>query len=213
MKDGMAVAASMGTSYILTKDGVLKALGNNSHAQLGTLTPESGVNTVMNLSLGGGEKTLSDRLKSKLSASLAFVLGIPDALVKSTVTHIETNDVYVRPFTQNGRTLVPARFITESLGGTVTWDEKTSTGMCVIGSNTVKFVLDSKTMTVNGKAITLEVPAQTVGGRTMLPLRAFAEGLGQNVTWDGERELILVSPTAQTYSPQEMSDIVGLLRD
>lgn len=39
---------------------------------------------------------------------------------------------------------------------------------------------------VNGKKVESDVPAQIIGNRTMLPVRAVAEALGFDVKWDGE---------------------------
>lgn len=39
---------------------------------------------------------------------------------------------------------------------------------------------------VNGRKIESDVPAQIIGGRTMLPVRAVAEALGFNVEWDAK---------------------------
>ena len=38
-------------------------------------------------------------------------------------------------------------------------------------------------MMVNGKVIELDVPAQIIDGRTLVPLRAVLESLGATVEW------------------------------
>lgn len=42
--------------------------------------------------------------------------------------------------------------------------------------------------------ITLDVPAQIVEGRTMVPLRLISEALGYKVTWDAITQTVLVEP-------------------
>ena len=155
---------------------------------------------------------VSDTLKKKLSSSLVFILGVAEGYINNQTKPIEETDVNVRPMTVEGRTLVPARFITENLGGTVTWNDATQTGVCTIGKNVVQFVLDSNIMLVNGKEVVLDVPAQTVSGRTLLPLRAFCESLGMVVFWDDARELIVISPSQQSYTTSEMDEMVQALK-
>ena len=42
--------------------------------------------------------------------------------------------------------------------------------------------------------ITLDVPAQIVENRTMVPLRLISEALGYKVTWDAITQTVLVEP-------------------
>ena len=45
---------------------------------------------------------------------------------------------------------------------------------------------------VDGVSITIDVPAQTLNDRTVIPLRAVAESLGKTVFWD-PKGLIVIS--------------------
>ncbi len=47
----------------------------------------------------------------------------------------------------------------------------------------VKVQIGSDIMTVNGKAVQIDAPAEIVNGRTFLPLRAISEALGATVEW------------------------------
>jgi len=95
----------------------------------------------------------------------------------------------------DGRTLVPARFLSENFGAIVTWDEVSQT-VSVIYNNQVFYIsIDKKEVVVAGKTIELEVPAMIIEGRTMLPLRAICENiLSKKVFWD-DRGLIVISDT------------------
>ncbi|MDW7675657.1 MAG: ammonia-forming cytochrome c nitrite reductase subunit c552, partial [Bacillota bacterium] len=46
---------------------------------------------------------------------------------------------------------------------------------------------------VNGQEMKTDVPAQIVDGRTLVPLRAIAEGLGQKVDWDNETKTATIT--------------------
>ncbi len=150
---------------------------------------------------------LPPALQSKLNGALAFVVDVPFGIVNNKMTPIELNDTSVRPTVINDRTLVPARFVTESVGGKVTWDPSTSTATCTVGPNTIQFTLDSNVMLVNNKKVALDVAAQTIGGRTVLPLRALVENLGMKVFWDPERSIIVVSPADVTFDSGELDAI------
>jgi len=98
----------------------------------------------------------------------------------------------VLPTIVDGRTLVPARVIAESCGASVKWSDEERTVFVELGEHEVLFTIDSDVMIANGAPEPLEVPAQIIDGRTMIPLRAMAESIGQNVYWD-DRGLILIT--------------------
>ncbi len=101
------------------------------------------------------------------------------------------------PVIQQGRTLAPMRAIAQSLGAQVSWDPTTQAVTATLGNRTVQFTIGSNDYTVNGQQQTLDVPASIVGGRTMLPVRAFAEAFGQQVQWNSIYDLVVVSGLSQ----------------
>lgn len=89
----------------------------------------------------------------------------------------------VAPVVENGRTLVPLRVVSETLGADVVWTQATKEATIKTASYTVVFQQDSSAYTVNGARKTLDVPCKNVGGRTLIPLRAFAESIGADVSY------------------------------
>jgi hypothetical protein len=87
----------------------------------------------------------------------------------------------VQPVLINNRTLVPIRAISEALGAIVDWDNATSTITITQGPNVIYLTIDSATATVNGTQTSLDVPAELLGGRTMVPLRFVGSELGAQV--------------------------------
>jgi hypothetical protein len=57
----------------------------------------------------------------------------------------------------------------------------------------VKVQIGSDIMTVNGKAVQIDAPAEIMNGRTFLPLRAISEALGATVDWIAETQGITVT--------------------
>ncbi|MCL1997203.1 MAG: copper amine oxidase N-terminal domain-containing protein, partial [Turicibacter sp.] len=73
------------------------------------------------------------------------------------------------------------------------WNGDTRQATLSNANYTVVVTIDSATFTVNGMPHTLEVPAQIIGGSTMLPLRAVLEPVGFDLGWNGETQLITVT--------------------
>lgn len=97
------------------------------------------------------------------------------------------------PIIVDGRTLAPLRAIFETLGATVEWNGETQTVTSQKGSTSVSLSIDSKIMYKNGKAVTLDVPAQLVNDRTLVPARAIAEAFGCNVDWDNDTKTVNIT--------------------
>ena len=57
---------------------------------------------------------------------------------------------------------------------------------------TISLQIGSNILTKNGENITLDVPAQLVGGRTLVPARAVAESFGASVEWDGDTSTVVI---------------------
>ncbi len=58
------------------------------------------------------------------------------------------------------------------------------------GANTIILKIGSNILTADGVDTTLDVPAQIIGERTMVPLRAIFEALGASVDWDGATQTV-----------------------
>ena len=149
-------------------------------------------------------------LTSRMSNAIALYVGSPKAFVKNEETYVDTSNHDVAPLVKNGRTLVPVRFISENFGGTVDWNSATSTATLTFGEKVVKLTVGSNNMYVDDKEVTLDVPAESINGRIMIPLRALVEdALGKKVFYD--RNLIIVSDTENiidSVSEKQMVDEV-----
>lgn len=122
-------------------------------------------------------------MKKFLSFLLAAMLlstaaGAVDLYVDTTKVETDTPPTVV-----DGRTLVPVRAIFEAIGATVTWDNDTRTATGIRGGVVVTIQIDNTTAYVNGEARTLDVPAQIINNRTMVPARFISESMGCDVTW------------------------------
>lgn len=91
------------------------------------------------------------------------------------------------------RTMVPLRAIFEALGAEVNWNDATKTVTGKKGDKTVSLTINDTAMKVNDATVTLDVPAQIVNDRTLVPVRAISEGLGATVDWDAATRTVTVT--------------------
>ena len=138
---------------------------------------------------------LTDKLTEKENESVALLIGSPKAIAKGKSAFVDPDNTNVQPLISDGRTLVPVRFIAESFGADVDWNGDTKTVTVKNNGKEISLTLGSAEITVDGKKSELDVPAQSIEGRTMVPLRAIVEALGKEVFWD-DKGLIVMSDSA-----------------
>lgn len=95
----------------------------------------------------------------------------------------------------DGLVMVPLRAIFEGLGAKVQF----AGGVIEANGRGHKVVLKvgDKAATVDGRAVTLQAPAQTFDGKTMVPLRFVAEAFGAKVKWDAATRVVAIEATPQ----------------
>jgi len=97
------------------------------------------------------------------------------------------------PVIVDGRTLVPMRSIFEAMLATVQWDGSTSTAIADRNGTVVKIKIGDNKMYKDGKEISIDVPAQLMNGRTMIPVRVIAEAFGADVRWNGAGRTAIIT--------------------
>jgi len=139
-------------------------------------------------------------------AGASGLTGSSDAI---TVT-VDGQVVYFpdqEPILVDGTTLVPVRGVFEHIGFEVGWDHDTATATLTRGHFHITVTIGESTFGVlvydpespfpgHGSIVALEVPAQLIGGRTMLPLRAVLESVGYSFDWDGQARTVLITSPA-----------------
>ncbi|KXG77371.1 hypothetical protein AN619_04970 [Thermotalea metallivorans] len=138
------------------------------------------------------------------------------AAVESPSVKVMVNDEEVifpdtKPYiNEDGRTLVPIRFVSEKLGATVDWEIKNLNVVVTIKKNdkTVILVTGEKKATVNGKVITFDTKAVNINGRTMVPLRFISEVFGATVNWNADTRVATISTSGSGSTPKNPS--IGL---
>lgn len=117
----------------------------------------------------------------------------------------KTNDV--APKIVNDRTMLPARFVAESIGAKVDWDEEKQL-VTIVGVNekneevTILITIDSDIALVNGKEVKLDSPAFIENDRTYTPLRFISENLGAKVDWNEEQQKVTITKLQATETAE-----------
>ncbi len=96
------------------------------------------------------------------------------------------------PVIQDGRTLVPLRAIFEALGAQVQWDAEAQSVIAEKRLDIISLVIGDNKLNINGDEKTLDVPAQIIEGRTMVPVRAISEAFGAKVDWNAATGTVTV---------------------
>ncbi len=111
---------------------------------------------------------------------------IPDAEDTSVYVVVNGSTIYGtnKPYTENGRMLVPMRKIFEAIGADVSWDSETKTITAQRNGVTAKIQIGSNVIYVGDKTIALDTAARVEGGETYVPVRAVAEAFGADVDWN-----------------------------
>lgn len=122
------VVLAVGSST-MTVDGMSQAIDPGSTTapvilRGRTMVP---ISAIMNAIGGTAAWNASSRTVTlKLGTdTVVLTIGQPAALVNGRTVRIDSQDAKVVPVIQNGRTMVPVRFVSESLGATVSWDAPT----------------------------------------------------------------------------------------
>ncbi|MBB6215241.1 hypothetical protein HNQ80_001330 [Anaerosolibacter carboniphilus] len=114
----------------------------------------------------------------------------------------------VQPIIEKGRTLVPIRSIFEKMGAEVIWNAEENEVTIQDKYKTIEMIIGKKEALIYRKydftgipeKVALEVPAQIVNNRTLLPLRFIAEALEAEVDWDKEQYVGVIK--TKDYEPK-----------
>lgn len=116
----------------------------------------------------------------------------------------------VGPQMVQGRVLVPFRGVLEELGAFVQWIPESRTVVAQRGNRLVVLQIGSRTATVSGETVTLDVPATITAGTTMVPLRFLSEALGADVRWNAAARTVEITTGGAQPQPQPPTEQVQI---
>lgn len=134
--------------------------------------------------------------KIKKNNKNVTVLPVENLIVRGVNVKFDTP-----PVIKSGRTLIPVKALSEAFGAKVQWIAAEKKVIITKGDTEIVLTLDSNKIYVNGVEKTLDVPACSLNGRTVVPLKFIVEQLGLKVTWDKDTKDIEIeaqTPTTPT---------------
>ncbi len=152
---------------------------------------------------------------TKLAGLVTFFMMFGFVQSGQTQITVKVNDSLV-PFDRvgpkeiNGSVFIPLRAVGESMGVDIHWEEATQT---ITGSKSPHmFVLrlGSRAATVDEREVTLNSPARTINGVTMVPLRFVAEALGAEVRWRSDISQVTITTDSTTPAPTPLPRVTSV---
>ena len=151
------------------------------------LVTKSWVDNYVNKECGALE-TRIDNLSAKIGGNeLCLWIG------KNTVTKNGVKStIDVAPMLINDRTVLPLRYVGETIGAKVDWFADEQKIVYVKGSKTIELWLGKTTVKINGKKTEIDTAPLEINGRTLVPVRFVTENMGANVDWEESTQKVTI---------------------
>lgn len=139
------------------------------------------------LGLTFGDKETSQTFYDKSHNVIEMFVGNKEYKLNEELKEMDTE-----VFTENGRTMLPVRFIIEALNGDVNWDEQTSTVLIGYKNHNIQIPIGSEKMLVDGREIYMDSKSILKDGRTFVPIRYIVEQIGIKIGYRAFDERITI---------------------
>ena len=131
---------------------------------------------------------------STFFASFSIAYSIP---VNNTISLYINNKLIdttaMPPVNLDGRVVVPAREVFEPMGSIVEWKPEEKKAYVLYQETLLVLEVGKKEAWLNGKVMPLDMPAQIINGKIMLPIRFVSETMGFDVLWQEMTQSIYVA--------------------
>lgn len=134
-----------------------------------------------------GEATVTVTYEVKKVTVVKLQIGTDIMTVNGKAVQLDA-----APEIKDGRTFLPLRAIAEIFGATVEWIPDTQGVTVTLGDSTIGLQIGNPTAVINGEVMDIVAP-YIKNGRTMVPLRVIAEGLGATVEWDPIGKIVTIT--------------------
>lgn len=121
------------------------------------------------------------------SKTIQMQIDNPYVLINGQSTMIDQAPVVI-----DQTTMVPIRFVMETMDGEVLWDEDSGKVTLIRGKDYIEMWLNEQEMNFNGRKVIAPVAPMAMNNRTLVPVRVLFEQLGWDVIWDGETRSVTI---------------------
>lgn len=94
---------------------------------------------------------------------------------------------------ENDRLFVSARNVVEALGGRITWFPALKLMTVNINGHTTRLVIDDPSLEIDGKVISLEMPARILDNRVMIPLEVIKIIAEVDIKWENQTKTLFIN--------------------
>jgi len=94
---------------------------------------------------------------------------------------------------ENDRIFISARNIIEALGGRITWFPALKLMTINIDNHIIRLVIDDPSLEIDGKVVSLEMPARIMDNRVMIPLEVIKIIAEVEIEWDNQTKTLSIN--------------------
>lgn len=113
------------------------------------------------------------------------------------------------PYVVGGRTLVPVRFIAESLDAEVEWKKETQEVVIKNDDKSIVLKIGEKKATIGKNIIELDTNAVINNSRTFVPLRFISETLDAKVEWQASTRAVLINTNGKDTVIKPIGEVIN----
>ncbi len=118
---------------------------------------------------------------------IQLIIGNPTAYINGVPSLLDA-----APFIAQQRTMVPLRFISEAFGAEVEWDNAERKITIQLEDKQIMLWIQQEQALIDQQEYQLDAPPIIVNQRTFVPVRFISEGLGAEVSWEPEHQIVTI---------------------
>ena len=126
------------------------------------------------------------------SFSIAYSMPVNDT-ISLYINNKLIETTAMPPVNLNGRVVVPAREVFEPMGAIVEWKPEEKKAYVLCQNTLLVLEVGENEAWLNGNITPLDMPAQIINGKIMLPIRFVSETMGFDVLWQELTQSIYIA--------------------
>lgn len=127
-----------------------------------------------------------------LLSGIPTYASAPNDAIQLIVDHKNITELS-EPVIENGRVLVPIKFVSDAIGAEVTWDGDERTVLVKKGDKELLLWIGSRLIQYGDRGYGVsDVAPKIINDRTYVPLRVVSNALSIGITWDGDTRSVYV---------------------
>jgi len=154
-------------------------------------------------------KKVTTALMVLIIALMPLAAFASNDVITVTIDGVAVEFTDQQPVIIDGRTLVPAGGVFQALGFNPSWNSAAQTATLTRDDFTIVITIGNAVFTTNGIQHTLDVPAQIINGRTMLPIRAVLESVGYQLNWNSATRTVVITTEVVAEAAVSVDELVA----